>query len=148
MIAGFYLIDEADFPSDNLSWAAPFEAGPVIDRIKEKGGSWGDAAIDLQHYADFFEIFEVLADMPDYFRECAIAGSPGAALTNTPGSWRLGYFDAAIVPHLLGVLQIERDTIEAKAEAIGEDAAHFMLVFEEALEEAKSRQLALAITHD
>lgn len=148
MIASFYIVDEADFPASDPSWQTQPDPVHIIDRIRAKGGAWGDATVTIDQYLAVFELLETLGQAPDFFRNLAIAGSPGLVLSTAPGPWRLGYFEASLVPAIAGILRGQPDEVEAGSDALDEDADALFTAFQDALFEAEERGFALAIVHN
>jgi hypothetical protein len=93
-------------------------------------------------------VLEGFANAPDFLRDLAFAGSPHLLLMEYPGPWRLGYFEASLVPHLHAVINHFADEIDAAVAARGAASEHLFAAFRSALEEASSRGFAVAILHE
>lgn len=147
MNAEFYIIDDALFPEKDLSWADPPDPDAIALRIRSGGAPWGATRTSIEAFADTFEILEPHAKAPDFLRNMAFAGSPRLVLTEVPGPWRMGYFEASLSTALLGVIDEGFDKIAEEMAQKGEGATAVFDAFHLTLQEANARGRAVAILH-
>jgi hypothetical protein len=68
-------------------------------------------------------------------------------LVGYPGKWRLGYFEASLVPALAGAFRLQSSELEQVMEPKGDTTEGIFDAFIDALDDANERNLAVAIIH-
>jgi len=144
----FYVVNEAALPPAATRGTAAATPEAVIAAIRERGGRWTQVGLGVDAFAKVFETIERFTGTSNLLPNLAFTGSPQLLLTARPGTWRLGYFEASLVPHLHAVLQHFGSTIDAAMEPLGDDAEAAFAAFRSALAEAAARGFAVAILHE
>jgi hypothetical protein len=147
MNAEFYVVDDALFPEDDFSWANPLDPAAIATQIRDGGARWASVNTSIEAFVDAFEILEIHAQAPDYLRDMAFAGSPRLMLTEVPGPWRMGYFEASLASAVLGVIEEKHDEIADETAAKGDEVSDVFNAFHLALQEAHRRHCAVAILY-
>lgn len=148
MMFTFYVVDESKMPSASAEGSEAVNFKAVKKAIRENGGRWDQVEADIEEFAACFQVLGQFTATEDFLTNLAFAGSPNFALVGCQDDWTLGYFEAGIVPHLLGVINQLDEAIIAAIDAKGEDCRSTFEAFRDALEEAHSLGFAVAIIHD
>lgn len=139
-----YAIDEAAMPAEGDPSATP---EGFVAAIRARGGRWASVKADPEAFADAFATLDDFVAGGGFLVDLAARGSPKHLLVGFPGDWRLGYFEASLVPHLDGAFRLLSDEIAAALESRGEATRAVARAFLSALEDAAPRRFAVAVIH-
>lgn len=143
----YYTVDERLLPWGEGAEDESVTPETVIAAVERTGGEFATVAGRSEELAAAFEALDEFAGGEGLLPEMAYSGSPGLVLTGRPGHWRLGYFEASLVEHLHGAFRLQREDVEEALGGLPEAARGLGQAFLEALDDAKSRGLAVAIVH-
>ena len=144
----FYVVDEADMPPASAEGTPAATPAFISAAIRDHGGRWGEVDVPIDDFAAMFETLDRIMGTTDFMPELAFSGSPHLLLSSSPGFWRLGYFERSLVQHLMPVFNMSGEDIEAALSPHGAAALDVFAAFRSAVEEAASRDLAVAVLHE
>ena len=139
----FYIVDESQLPTDDYPIST---LQSVVTAIREHGGRWSVVDSDIESFADAFKTLDGFVN-GRILPQLAFSGSPNLILTSDPGSWRLGYFETSLVPHLDGAFRQLSTEINDAMQPKNDMTLHVFQSFLSSLEAASERDYAVAILH-
>ena len=137
----FYVVDEKHFGPEVTT------AGAIHDLLQRHGADWGSAEAGESELVAMFRILDGVARTRTLLATLALRGSPRHVLLASLEPWRLGYFEAHMVPLVNTVLRVQAARISAAMAERGDTAELLHYRFAATLDEARSRAAAVAIRH-
>jgi hypothetical protein len=121
--------------------------GAIRALIGRHGADWGRAEASEADLVTVFRVLDGFARTKTLLATLATRGSPRHVLLASMEPWRLGWFEAGLVPPLHAVLRGSGPRIARTMAGLGDSAELLSYRFTSTLEEARLRGAAVAILH-
>lgn len=144
----FYVVDESQMPAEDAAGTQATTPEAIMACVRQKGGRWSTVNAGVEEFSSLYETLDRFVGNEGFLPELAFSGSPNFLLAGYPGPWRLGYFEASLVHHLLGAFRLQSSEIEGALKGAQESTKMLYSTFLSALEDAHDRNFGVSILHD
>jgi hypothetical protein len=137
----FFVIDESRFGPEVRT------PGSILAVLDQHGAEWGRVEATDADLAAVTRVLDHISGTGPLIATLSQRGSPRHVLLASMEPWRLGYFEAGLIPSLHRVLAAKTARIVPEMQRISEAAELLCYRLTSAVDEARLRGAAVAIRH-